>query len=80
MDKPLVEIEPQIVCRCGKILPMNAKEREEYNAAARQIEERQLEYAKLTGDESKEAIIVSDACLFTSHRALVKGCAISLPM
>ena len=62
MDKFQIEIEPQIVCRCGKILPMNAKEREEYNAAVRRIGERQLEYAKLTGDESKEGIIVNDAC------------------
>ena len=46
MDKLRVEIEPQTICKCGKILPMNAKEREEYNAAARKIEERQLEYEK----------------------------------
>ena len=62
MDKFQIEIEPQIVCRCGKILPMNAKEREEHNAAVRKIGERQLEYAKSTGDESKEGIIVNDAC------------------
>ena len=52
MDKYQIEIEPQIVCRCGKILPMNAKEREEYDAAARKIEEPRLEYAKSTGDEA----------------------------
>ena len=64
MEKFQIVIEePQIVCRCGKsIISMNAKERDEYNAAARKIEERQLEYAKLTGDESKEGIIVNDAC------------------
>ena len=62
MDKLRVEIEPQTICKCGKILPMNAKEREEYNAAARKIEEGQLEYAKLIGDESQEGIVVNDAC------------------
>ena len=54
MDKFQIEIEPQIVCRCGKILPMNANEREEYDAAVRKIEERQLEYANLTGDDAVE--------------------------
>ena len=68
MDKLRVEIEPQIVCRCGKILPMSEKERREYDAVIREIEERQLEYAKLTGDESKEGIIVNDACqLYTRN-------------
>ena len=54
MHKFQIEIEPQIVCRCGKILPMNAKEREVYDSAVRKIEERQLEYAKLTGDDAVE--------------------------
>ena len=52
MDKYQIEIEPQIVCRCGKILPMSAKEREDYDAAVRKIGEPRLEYAKSTGDEA----------------------------
>ena len=31
MDKFQIVIEPQIICRCGKsIVPIDAKEREEY--------------------------------------------------
>ena len=54
MDKFQIEIEPQIVCRCGKILPMNAKEREEYEAAVHQVEKRRLQHAKPAGDEAVE--------------------------
>ena len=52
MDGLRIEIEPQTVCRCGgKILPMSAKEREEYDAIVREIEQR-LRTAKPTGDEA----------------------------
>ena len=54
MDKFQIEIEPQIVCRCGKILPMNEKEREEYDIAVREIEKRSLQHAKPIGDEAVE--------------------------
>ena len=48
MEKFQIVIEePQIVCRCGKsIISMNAKEREEYEAAVHQIEKRRLQHAK----------------------------------
>ena len=52
MDKLRVEIEPQTIRRCGKILPMNEKERREYDAVVREIEERRLQYAKSTSDEA----------------------------
>ena len=52
MDKLRVEIEPRTICRCGKILPMNEKERREYDAVVREIEERRLQYAKSTSDEA----------------------------
>ena len=44
-----------IVCRCGKILPMNEKERREYVAVVREIEERRLRVEKkLAGDDAIE--------------------------
>ena len=43
-----------IVCRCGKILPMNAKEREEYEAAVHQVEKRRLQHAKPIRAEAVE--------------------------
>ena len=43
-----------IVCRCGKILPMNEKERREYVAVVREIEERRLQYAKPSDGEAAE--------------------------
>ena len=55
MEKFQIVIEePQIVCRCGKILPMNAKEREEYEAAVHQIEKRRLQHAKPIRAEAVE--------------------------
>ena len=38
-----------IVCRCGKILPMNETERREYVAVVREIEERRLRVEKKAG-------------------------------
>ena len=53
MDELRIEIEPQIRCRCGKsIIPMNEKEREEYDIAVREIETRSLQ--KPIGDEAVE--------------------------
>ena len=50
-----IEIEPQIVCKCGKIMPMSAKERESYDAVVREIEERRLRAEKrLAGDDAVE--------------------------
>ena len=47
MDELRIEIEPQIRCRCGKsIIPMNEKEREEYDIVVREIEKRSLQQAK----------------------------------
>ena len=55
MDKFRIEIESQIRCRCGKsIIPMNEKEREEYDIAVREIEKRSLQHAKPFGDEAVE--------------------------
>ena len=54
MDKLRVEIEPRTICRCGKILPMNEKERREYDAVVREIEERRLQYAKPSDGEAAE--------------------------
>ena len=53
MDKLRIEIEPQILCKCGKsIVPMTKTERDEYDAAVRQIEERRSQTApEPTGDE-----------------------------
>ena len=55
MDELRIEIEPQIRCRCGKsIIPINEKEREEYDIAVREIEKRSLQHAKPIGDEAVE--------------------------
>ena len=55
MDKLHIVIEAQTICRCGKsIIPMNEKEREEYDIAVREIEKRSLQHAKPIGDEAVE--------------------------
>ena len=46
MEEFQIVIEPQVICRCGKsIVPMDAKEREEYEAAVCQIEKRSVQAA-----------------------------------
>jgi hypothetical protein len=54
MDRVRIEIEPQTICRCGKILPMNERERREYDDFVREIEKRRLQHAKPSGDEAVE--------------------------
>ena len=56
MDKFQIVIEPQIICRCGKsIVPIDAKEREEYEAAVRHIVERGVQAARPTEENIVEA-------------------------
>ena len=56
MDKLQIVIEPQVICRCGKsIVPMVAKEREEYEAAVRQVEKRGVQAAVPAEEKIVEA-------------------------